>query len=39
MRTQHQDQHWNAGATEIQQLNPARQKTEHQAPANLIESF
>ena len=40
-KTEQQDQRGIAGATEVQQLNPSgsHQKTEHQAPANLIESF
>ena len=35
MNTQQQDQHWNAGATEDQQLNP---ETNHPAP-HVTEGF
>ena len=42
MSSQQQDQHWIAGATEIQQLNPDgpdQKQRQHQVPPNLIQSF
>ena len=38
MSTQREDQYWNAGATEIQQLNPGGSYQRHRAHTNLIES-
>ena len=39
MRIEQQDPYWNAGATDIQQLNPngPDQRTEHRAPSICIE--
>ena len=39
MSNQKQNQHWNAGAKEIQQLNPDGPDQDHQAPVSFIKSL